>query len=130
MLLHQMNWEFKIKGEIMEEVKMHQLFVYGTLQSGRCNNDLMRNGKLLESPAILKGVYRSGSISVHASDNPEDEVVGELWRVPEYDLFGSIDNLEGHPIFYKRTWIPDQYGGVWIYLLPSRADNWFRGLDF
>ena len=113
----------------MTEWKMHRLFVYGTLQSGQCNNDLMRNGKLLKSPAVLRGVYRSGSISVHKSEDANSEVIGELWEVPEFDLFGCIDSLEGHPQFYRRTWIDDQYGGVWIYLLPNHTQNFYNCFD-
>jgi gamma-glutamylcyclotransferase (GGCT)/AIG2-like uncharacterized protein YtfP len=45
-----------------------------------------------------------------------NKVCGEIYDVSKSILVSSIDVLEGHPIFYRRTWIGEQFGGVWIYL--------------
>jgi gamma-glutamylcyclotransferase (GGCT)/AIG2-like uncharacterized protein YtfP len=92
---------------------MHPVFVYGSLRSG-----LQNNYKL--DTAINKGLWhttneyymigiKSGSYPYVTDEKLHDElshtkIYGELYYVND-ELLNSLDEMEGHPIQYKRTQI-------------------------
>lgn len=93
------------------------VFVYGTLKKGYGNHDCLRS-----SPRITEGwlsgfeMWKSSIPYVRKSNDLESKVYGEVYRVPWNVVINNLDILEGHPVFYERIFIPDQLGGVWIYL--------------
>ena len=98
-----------------------RLFVYGTLRQGQGNDFLLhRGGAQFVKEVWLYGHAMFGMLSVQVAD-PEDKVRGEIWEVPTSCLLGPIDSLEQHPHCWVRTWIPDQHGGTWVYLIAGRV---------
>ncbi len=95
------------------KMKLHPVFVYGSLRSG-----LQNNYKL--DTAINKGLWhtvneyymigiKSGSYPYVIDEQINDElkhtqIYGELYYVDD-KLLNSLDEMEGHPIQYKRTQI-------------------------
>jgi len=104
---------------------MQRLLVYGTLRQGNGNDHLLISGgaRFIEEVWLL-GHAMFDTLCVRKAD-PEDRVRGEIWEVPVETLLGPIDDLEGHPFIWERTWIPDQHDGIWVYLYKqgSRFDR-------
>lgn len=106
--------------------RIHRIFVYGTLKQGFYFHDryLGKDQATYLGPASASteySLYIDGMPHMvkEATSNP---VKGELYEVDE-DILGSIDNLEGHPVVYKREIIEttDQNGErvlAWAYLRP------------
>lgn len=104
----------------MIENNTTKVFVYGTLKKGYGNHIRLRN-----SPKVTEGwlygfqMWESIIPYVRKVDDLESKVYGEVYEVTLDVLINSLDVLEGHPNFYKRVFVPDQLGGVWIYLCES-----------
>ena len=104
----------------MKENNKVNVFVYGTLKEGYGNHSCLRG-----SPRISEGwlsgfeMWKSGIPYVRRNNDLESKVYGEVYRVTWDTVLHSLDILEGHPRFYERIFIPDQLGGVWIYLCES-----------
>lgn len=85
------------------------IFVYGTLRQGRSNNHVLGKGAEIVSvtQTIDDFLFACGNIPYvlkGTEEYPEGykaPVVGELWHIPLCNL-SRIDDLEGHPDFYKR----------------------------
>lgn len=101
------------------------LFVYGTLKRGHGNNYLMTDGEYIKT-ARINGYTLTGVGIPFAVKAPGRHIIGELWRVPKYQVLGPIDSLEGHPHWYTRTWT-EQLGGTWFYLCQSSANGMVGG---
>jgi gamma-glutamylcyclotransferase (GGCT)/AIG2-like uncharacterized protein YtfP len=96
------------------------VFVYGSLLAGEGNHRVLRGARLLGpaktpqefsmfSLGSFPGVVRGG----------ETAIVGEVYEVDAATLAG-LDQLEGHPRFYRRTPLRlDDHGEVETYLLTS-----------
>lgn len=103
---------------------MHKVFVYGTLKRGYGKHVLINNSKVISLKANAPGInlYSSGSIPFAARGN--GTAIGELYEVDDIVL-AKLDNLEGHPVFYKRekTKVQIDSGEVeaWIYLCERYA---------
>jgi len=98
------------------EEPTQRLFVYGTLRRGNGNDRLLiTGGATFIEEVWLYGHAMYGILSVNVA-NPEDRVRGEIWEVPTRVLLGPIDRLENHPWGWCRTWVPNQYNGIWVYL--------------
>ena len=101
-----------------------KVFVYGTLKEGYSNHSCLRN-----SPKITEGwlygfqMWESYIPYVRKINDPESKVYGEVYEVTQDILINNLDVLEGHPYFYERIFIPDQLGGVWIYLCEKGGRN-------
>ena len=112
------------------------LFVYGTLQSGHGNNDVLeKHSSMYLGPAYTKPDYKLINLG-HFPGLIEGKYVvhGELYKISSAVL-SACDWLEGHPDFYKRELIDvfvqsknpsDIYevNKVWAYIYQnSRGDD-------
>jgi len=109
---------------------MNKIFVYGTLKSGHHNHDLIGNSKQVAEMTVLGfKMYQRGIPYMIRTDNHEDKVLGEVYEVDDRTL-KSLDQLEGHPNWYRREDVSvikldtDTYpvpvqGYVYIAYLPS-----------
>lgn len=80
-----------------------RLFVYGTLRKGYGNYRLLRGCRCLGTFRTVPG-YRMYAAGIpYVVHNPQSfaSVEGELYEVDEVAL-SRIDDLEGHPVFYRR----------------------------
>jgi gamma-glutamylcyclotransferase (GGCT)/AIG2-like uncharacterized protein YtfP len=124
----------------MSNKRTHLVMVYGTLQSGFGNNDVMTGGgdaKLLGKATTLQKFYMSDGgfpriakrllgqfTDGHKPSDYFGQVAGELWEV-DGESFAACDRLEGHPRFYRREEVPVTLdkGKVrhkaWIYVIVS-----------
>jgi gamma-glutamylcyclotransferase (GGCT)/AIG2-like uncharacterized protein YtfP len=82
------------------------VFVYGSLLSGLGNHTLLeRHRAINRGPATLKGKYEMldlGSFPALVDSKTPNAIKGELYTVGPRGL-KALDQLEGHPNFYKRT---------------------------
>jgi gamma-glutamylaminecyclotransferase len=78
-----------------------KIFVYGTLKKGFGNHRLIKEARFLGESFIKGTMYSMGAFPgvVLKGDN---NIKGEVYEVDEGQLF-SMDRLEGHPNFYRRT---------------------------
>ncbi len=104
-----------------------RLFVYGSLLAGEAfHHRLMGRTKFLGKAETARGftLLDLGNYPgmIVAGNGTVD---GELYEVDETTL-RAIDQLEGHPHFYRRVVIP-LAGGVeaYAYILPKRAAERF-----
>tara|TARA_R110002012_G_scaffold322071_1_gene554529 strand:+ start:9438 stop:9857 length:420 start_codon:yes stop_codon:yes gene_type:complete len=78
------------------------VFVYGTLKRGKSNNILMRGSEYLGIGMTQeKYVMYEAGIPYVSDKFKLTNIVGELYKVDRHTL-KALDNLEGHPIWYKR----------------------------
>lgn len=109
--------------------RIHRVFVYGTLKRGQYFHDRYLGGdkSTYVGPALASldfSMYVDGL--PHLVREPTDKhVKGELYEVDE-EVLMSLDDLEGHPIVYRRE-IIETYDAekekrlAWAYL---------RGISF
>ena len=96
--------------------------VYGTLKEGHCNSSALRNSSLLGT-VKLTGPFKMVDLQYYPaliptdSDEKDRTITAEIWEVDEETLY-SLDLIEGHPNYYKRTKIDTPYGKAWCYFLP------------
>lgn len=99
----------------------NRIFVYGTLQSGCSNNQLLTDSELLGNAETEELYYMSvsGSIPFVHKDIQSTNIKGEVWEVKNIDAFQRIDSLESHPEWYRREIINVNLKGkivkAWIY---------------
>lgn len=79
-------------------------FVYGSLKRGHFNNILLENAEYVgEGTLPFAVLYDLGAFpGLRLTENREDSVRGELFRIDSDDTSRSLDQLEGHPDFYRR----------------------------
>lgn len=104
---------------------MEKIYVYGTLKKGHPLHHVIEDCKFLGryhteyGYVLLRGYYpflvpREGG----------DGAWGELYEVPAY-LVPRLDQIEGHPTFYRRQEIllddPKSHGWLtaWAYIHPD-----------
>jgi gamma-glutamylaminecyclotransferase len=110
------------------------VFVYGTLKKGH----YFHESYLGENKAEFRGPARTSSdYSLYIDALPhmvheksDNGVKGELYEVKP-EVLKSLDDLEGHPIFYRRESIEviDEAGKnhrAWAYLRPK----YFQGKEY
>ena len=104
--------------------KVHRIFVYGTLKKNQYFHERYLGGD--KSVSLGRGIASPDySLYVdglpHMVKEPTDQPVkGELYEVDE-DVLKTLDDLEGHPVVYKREIIEvyDEVGErvlAWTYL--------------
>jgi gamma-glutamylcyclotransferase (GGCT)/AIG2-like uncharacterized protein YtfP len=96
-----------------------RVFVYGTLLRGEGNHDLLARSELL-GPARTPPRFALHDLGGFPGlvDGGEHAVEGEVYIVGP-DTLARLDQLEGHPRFYRRAPIALEDGTpVETYLLP------------
>ncbi len=76
------------------------IFVYGTLKRGFRLHEAMGDALFLGEDAVRGRLYSLGAFP--GLKQGRDVVKGELYDVDPY-LIKRLDNIEGHPTFYRRT---------------------------
>ena len=88
---------------------MKDIFVYGTLKKGFRNHHFLDGATFLTDATLTNGwkmLHLGGFPGMVKSDDPMDEVEGEVYRVSD-DMIPALDRLEGVPTLYQR--IPVEY---------------------
>lgn len=101
------------------------VFVYGTLKRGEANHGVMEsaNGEFV-SESKLAGYYMVNTPwypFAAKSDNDDDYIEGELYKVPA-DKLHILDTLEGYPQLYDRDRVSVQDLDVFIYVNRNKAE--------
>ena len=101
------------------------IFVYGTLKQGEANHGVMTSadGKFITT-AKLPGYYMVNTPwypFAAKSDNDDDYIEGELYKVPA-DKLHILDTLEGYPQLYDRDTVSVQDLDVFIYVNRNKAE--------
>ncbi len=106
---------------------MEKIFVYGTLMTGFENNYLLSNSKLI-GKAFTCGKFKMVARFIpFLTKEPLTHILGEVYEVDDQCL-KIIDDLEGHPNYYKRELIPVEIPGnnfevinAWVYLNEEKS---------
>ncbi len=109
----------------------HEVLVYGTLLTGGANHRLLQTdgAVLLDGAASAPGLrmYHLGSFPACARAADAPGVVGEVWAVTP-EVLRRLDQLEGHPRFYRRQMVRLADGrAVETYLIKGKPGGRFRG---
>ncbi len=107
----------------------HHVFVYGTLKRGFANDWFLERARLLgEARTEARYTMRSLGEFPGVIEGGETAITGEVYEVSDEQL-ARIDQLEGHPDFYRRQMITVSGIRVLAYLLPI---NYFESaqVDF
>lgn len=101
------------------------VFVYGTLKRGEANHGVMESasGEFV-SESKLAGYYMVNTPwypFAAKSDNDDDYIEGELYKVPA-DKLHILDTLEGYPQLYDRDTVDVQDLDVFIYVNRNKTE--------
>lgn len=103
---------------------MELFFVYGTLKSGKGNNHILKDAKLLGNAKTVDEyiLYNLGCPAA-VRDGKGLPVLGEVYGVEDLKTIDRLDQLEGNGHFYTRHERMVNIGGqqlrCWIYELPD-----------
>ncbi len=95
--LSELSWLPSLRKEIT-------VFVYGTLRKGFSNHMYLEKAEFLGMARTKEKYTMRVSGIPYVSKEPTIHIVGEVYKVNEIELM-NIDNLEGHPNWYKRELI-------------------------
>ena len=104
------------------------VFVYGTLKAGRTNHGALEGAEYI-GRATIEGPYAFVDLGWYPAVIPVNgrenrQVGGELWRVND-DILRTLDMIEGHPTYYKRSKVDTSYGRkAWVYFLSEDLKPW------
>lgn len=101
------------------------VFVYGTLKQGEANHGVMTSadGEFITT-AKLPGYYMVNTPwypFAAKSDNDDDYIEGELYKVPA-DKLHILDTLEGYPQLYDRDVVSIKDLEAFIYVNRNKAE--------
>lgn len=110
---------------------MSLLIVYGTLKKGFGNNSFLESAKLLskntfEIPHHELKAHDDSPFPYLVETGETKPFVGEMYEV-DAPIISCTDGLEGHPNFYKRTYI-EKYD-AFVYVIPKDSSLNERLLD-
>jgi len=118
--------------EDFNPIAHHKLmFVYGTLRSGFSNNRYMNDSRKVGLAKTVDRFTLTSSGIPFVSHEPLHRVVGEVYEVPNSSV-PYIDQLEGHPRWYKREEVlveitegekAGQKCKAWLYFNDSSASG-------
>ena len=81
---------------------MTKIFVYGSLKKDYWNHRYLGDSKFVTKLNLMGyKLYTDGIPYMVKTAIPEDRVAGEIYEVDD-DTLGLLDDLEGHPNWYKR----------------------------
>lgn len=116
------------------------LFIYGTLKTGFCNNNLLQGKGCLVCPAKTHPLYRMyvcGNFPAMVKEEGGIAIEGELWNVKK-NIFQDLDEFEGVGIgLYHREIIllasPCVLAHTYLFCravknLPDCGPIWKKGL--
>jgi|WetSurMetagenome_2_1015567.scaffolds.fasta_scaffold1253785_1 gamma-glutamylaminecyclotransferase len=113
----------------------HLVFVYGTLRHGQGNHYLIEFSKFIgmAQTKIRYALYAYG-IPFLSRSSAISQVTGEVYSVDQVTLI-RLDQLEGHPDFYKReiAEVVLQDGTelkAWVYFHDTVRGNLIESGDF
>jgi gamma-glutamylaminecyclotransferase len=100
------------------------LFVYGTLLSGQRSHDLLR-GSLFAGSARTAPVFDLLDLGEYPAlvTGGHTAIHGELYWVARATR-ANLDDFEGHPTVYRRSWISlagGELAETYLLALPSTA---------
>lgn len=106
--------------------RLTRVFVYGTLRRGGRNHALLAGSRCLGAFAT-QARYRLLDLGPYPAlvDGGSDRVAGEVYEV-EAVVLERLDELEGHPTFYRRAPIaldPSAPADVQGYLLAAEQTS-------
>lgn len=109
------------------------VFVYGTLRKGFGNHFLLKNSKFI-GEAITKEKYSLYASGIpYVVKVPKTHIKGEVYKV-DSETLKSLDQLEGHPNFYKREEIDVLVNNspikAWIYFYPYPKGEFIPSGDY
>ena len=109
------------------------VFVYGTLRKGFGNHYLLRDSKFI-GYGITKEKYSLYVDGIpYVVKIPNTQIKGEVYEVDKHTL-DELDELEGHPDFYRRELIDVIVNGktikAWIYFFPYPKGELIKSGDF
>ena len=101
------------------------VFVYGTLKRGEANHGVMESadGEFM-AESKLAGYYIVNTPwypFAAKSDNDDDYIEGELYKVPA-DKLHILDTLEGYPQLYDRDTVDVQDLDVFVYVSRNKTE--------
>jgi gamma-glutamylcyclotransferase (GGCT)/AIG2-like uncharacterized protein YtfP len=112
-----------------------RVFVYGTLKRGQINHALLTATGTSEFKGL--GSWRGRQYLADLGYYPamvEDQlrefmsVFGEVWEI-DVDTLYALDQLEGHPQYYKRRKVRILNKNTWVYFLPRGIAEPYLGLE-
>ena len=103
----------------MTNQKTTKVFVYGSLLSGLINSALLDSSKKL-GDFVTPPKFKMFDLGMFPAIIPggDTPIKGEVYEVAGTTL-ERLDQLEGHPHFYRRTKIATEYGEAWVYLFQT-----------
>lgn len=81
------------------------LFVYGTLRSGYCNHFLVNSCTFKgKAKSVEKYAFFTKEFPFVNSRIPTSHVSGEIYEISDCSVLEKLDELEEHPIVYRRSY--------------------------
>lgn len=110
---------------ILNDDYSFNVFVYGTLKAGEANHRVMTSadGEFITT-AKLPGYYMVNTPwypFAAKSDNDDDYIEGELYKVPA-DKLHILDTLEGYPQLYDRDVVSIKDLEAFIYVNRNKTE--------
>jgi len=125
--LSELSWLPSLRREI-------SIFVYGTLRREFGNHRFLKDAEFLGTARTKEKYTMKVSGIPYVSKEPTSHIIGEVYKVNEIELM-NIDNLEGHPDWYKRELVQVVlYTGeeleAWMYFNETGEGEIVKSGDF
>ena len=112
-----------------------KIAVYGTLREGYGNHRLIRDCKKIGTgKTVNKYKMTAGNIPYVSDKEALDNIIVEVYEVPEGETLRRVDALEGHPGWYQRKPCPvqieDKVVDTELYFMDNDNAPYVKGGDF